>query len=295
MNLVVTITYNAFSSGILEPFFACLRAQTASDFSVLVIDNASSDGTREFLEDLRLPNLEVVFNDENIGFARACNQAIELAQQRNADCITFLNNDTEFDPELIGAIGASLRDSGADILSPRIPFFDHPERIWFERGSFPWSRGLVARHDGIGLPAARTREGRYRETTFVPGCCLIADMRVFERIPGLDERYFVYWEDADLCKTLSARGARIVTDTQLECLHKVSISTGGAFSDFSVFHFNRGHMIFVRKHYGFPALAWALSFSIAKAIFNAARGKMAIRQLPIWLRAIRSGLRERLD
>lgn len=292
MNLLVTITYNALGHDILPAFFDCIRAQNATDFVVLVIDNASTDGTPDYLRGLDLPNLRLLLNEENVGFGRACNQGIALARQLGASHVTFINNDVEFGPELIGGMVAALEESGAAGLSPLITLFDQPDRLWFATGSYRWNRGMIPYHDGIGqlLTALPQHADRFVATNFATGCCLIFRLDAFDIVPGFDDRFFVYWEDADLSMTFKERGLRIVTDTRLRLLHKVSISTGGSFSNFSIFHFNRGHMLFVRKHFGNLALLFVLPMSFAKILMNVARGRAKARQLPAWWRGIASGL-----
>lgn len=291
MNIIVTITYNAMKDAILDPFFACVQAQKDQDFLLLVIDNASTDGTPDYLRSLDIPNLQLIVNTENIGFGRACNQGIAIARERGAEYVTFLNNDTEFDEHLFGDMVASLAATDAAGLSPLITFFDEPRNLWFITGSYRWNRGMIPYHDWIGHPRADAPLDRIAATAFAPGCCLIFRTDAFDVVPSFDDRYFVYWEDADFCMMLHERGLRIVVDTMLECRHKVSVSTGGAFSDFSIFHFNRGHVLFVRKHFGTIALAYVLPITLMKMALNLARRRMRLRQLPIWFRGIVSGLR----
>ncbi len=292
MNLLVTITYNALSHDILPAFFACIRAQRDADFTILVIDNASSDGTQDYLRSLDLPNLRLLLNTENVGFGKACNQGIAIARELGARHITFINNDVEFGPTLIGDMATSLDGSGAAGLSPLIMLYDEPDRLWFVSGSYRWNRGMIPYHDKIGDPVADLGEGgdTVLPTDFATGCCLIFPVAVFDQITGFDERFFVYWEDADLSMTFKRHGLRIVTDRRLRLRHKVSVSTGGSFSDFSIFHFNRGHMLFVRKHFGALALAFVLPVAFAKALINVARRRMTVRQLAVWRRGIASGL-----
>ena len=291
MNLLVTITFNALKDDILDPFFDCFLAQDSRDCQLLVIDNASTDGTRDYLSRLDIPNVTVVLNDENVGFARACNQGIAVARERGAEFITFLNNDTEFGPTLFADMAASIRSSGADALSPLIPYHSDPARIWFATGSYRTARGIIPYHDGINDTRDAIAPPGIHDTAFAPGCCLMVRTAVFDDdLPGFDERYFVYWEDADLCRDLGRRGRRIVVDSRLECLHKVSVSTGGAFSDFSIRHFHRGHMLFVRKHFGWPWLLYVIPVSAAKTLLNVARGRMRPRQLRLYCKGLLSGL-----
>jgi len=292
MHLVVTVTFNALKDGVLSPFLDCIRAQTASNLMLLAIDNASTDGTADYLKGVDMPELRVIANGENVGFARACNQGIAFARERGARYVTFLNNDTEFGPNLLASMAASLEAEGADGLSPLVTYHDDPDRIWFATGSYRWGRGMIPYHDGVNRSRSTLPTRRVLDTQFISGCCFLLRADVLEAVGGFDERYFVYWEDADLCRSLGERGdLRLVTDTGLECRHKVSVSTGGAFSDFSVFHLTRGHMLFVRKHFGITALGFVLPVVAAKTALNVIRGRMGLRQVGVWWRGAASGLR----
>jgi len=292
MNVVVTITYNARTHDILDAFFACMKAQNDPDFMLLVIDNASTDGTREYLQTVDLPNLQLILNDENVGFGRACNQGIAFAREVGAHHVTFINNDVEFGPGLLGGMVRSIEEHDAAVLSPLITPFDQPDHVWFITGSFRWRRGLVPYHDWIWQPLSRAPSDRIQKTDFVTGCCPIFRMAVFDVIPGFDDRFFVYWEDADLSMEMRKRGMKAVTDTSLVCRHKVSISTGGSFSAFSVYHATRGHLLFARKHYGTAVLGYVLPVIVAKMVLNVLRRRMRPQEIGAWFRGLLSGLRD---
>lgn len=291
MNLLVTITYNAIGHDILDGFFASIRAQNADDFILLVIDNASTDGTREYLAALNMPNLRVILNDENVGFGRACNQGIAMAREINARCITFINNDTEFGPDLIGGMARSLEETGAAALAPLITPFDQPDHIWFITGTFSWRRGMIPVHDHIWQPRSAASTERFQRTDFVTGCCVIFRMTIFDTIDGFDDRFFVYWEDADLSMEMKQRGLAVLVDTALVCRHKIGISTGGTYSAFTVYNANKGYLLFVRKHYGRAVLAYVLPVVFAKLIGNLLRGRIRPQVIAPWYRGLRDGLR----
>ncbi len=294
MNVLVTVTFNAVKDGILAPFLACIQAQKSPDFRLLIIDNASWDGTAAYLDKLDMPGVDVILNQENVGFARACNQGIAFARRLGARYVTFINNDTEFDANLIGDMVDSLNQTGAVGLSPLVTYYSDPERIWFATGSYRAERGIIPYHDRLNQPRSTLPKDRILDTSFISGCCFLIRMDAFDTLVGFDERYFVYWEDADLCRTMGTYGMRLVTDTALECRHKVSVSTGGAFSDFSVYNFTFGHMIFIRKHYAIRNLAWVLPLISAKTLVNVLRGRMKLRQLSMWLSGLMAGLRIKL-
>lgn len=290
MNLLVTITYNAVKHDILDAFFASIQAQTAEDFILLVIDNASTDGTREYLRALELPNLRLILNEDNVGFGRACNQGIAMARELGADYVTFINNDTEFGPDLIEGMVASLEKTGVAALTPLITPYDQPNHIWFITGHFRWHRGLIPVHDHIWQPRTAAPPERFQATEFVSGCCVVFRMSVFDVVPGFDDRFFVYWEDADLSMTMKEHGLSIMVDTALICRHKIGISTGGTYSAFTVYNANKGYMLFVRKHYGRIGVAWALPVVTAKLVGNLLRRRIRAREIAPWLRGLRDGL-----
>lgn len=291
MNLVVTITYNAIKHDILDGFFASIRAQADRDFMLLVVDNASTDGTRDYLAALDLPNLRLILNEENVGFGRACNQGIALARELGASHVTFLNNDTEFGPELIGGMVASLEETGAAGLAPLITPYDQPDHIWFITGSFQWHRGIIPVHDHIWQPRTSASPERFQRTRFVTGCCVVFRMQVFDVIPGFDDRFFVYWEDADLSMAMEERGLPVLVDTALMCRHKIGATTGGTYSAFTVYNANKGYILFIRKHHGPLALAWALGMVSAKLAGNLLRRRIRPQEVAPWYRGLRDGLR----
>ncbi|KQN27898.1 hypothetical protein ASE88_16455 [Sphingomonas sp. Leaf38] len=290
MNVIVTVTFNALNDDILEPFLDSIEAQRNRDFILLIVDNASTDGTADYLRQLDRPNTHVILNDENVGFAKGCNQGLAFARSHGATHITFINNDTEFNDSLMHAMVVSLEEQKADALVPLITYYSQPDRIWFVTGSFRLARGIIPFHDHIGRLRREVPMKAIEDTKFASGCCITFNIDSFEAMNGFDERHFVYWEDAELCMKMAAAGQRIVVDTRLECRHKVSVSTGGSFSAFSIYHFTRGHMIFVRDHFGKVITALVICVSLAKAVLNVIRGRMKIRGLKSWYRGIVSGL-----
>src|ERR1700744_3592246 len=92
---------------------------------------------------------------------------------------------------------------------------------------------------------------------------MLVSKKVFDTIGLMDEKYFVYVDDNDFTYRASRAGFRIYFFPNLEIFHKVSVSTGGGESTFSVYHLNRNRLYFIRKNFTFPmkqiALIWALT------------------------------------
>lgn len=285
---VVTVTFN--SESVLQPFLRCCLAQRAVDFELLVVDNASSDATRQLLSRVDDPRVRCLFNDANLGFARASNQGIADFLQRGFDRVLLINNDTEFAPDLFAELDRLLSKHGGRVITPRITFFERPELNWYCGGRFTALRGITGFHERYGLPD--TGEGNeIRVVEYAPACCLMVDRSVFGEIGLLDEQYFVYWEDGDFCMRLKEARIPLLYAPRTVLAHKASSLTGGQTSDFSVRQYHKNQMYFVRKHFGPAMLAYTLTVMTLKSLLRVLFRGDTWRQFRLRLRAMAEGLR----
>lgn len=206
-----------------------LRRGTASDVELVVVDNASSDGTAAAIRERHGESVTVVENDANLGFARGNNVGIEYALDRGARFVLLLNNDTAVAPDLIERLVEPLEaDAGVGISTPKILYYTPPDRIWFAGGEVFLGRG-TARHIGI----RETDRGQYdveRDTDYATGCALMARREVFEQVGLLDPGYVAYFEDTDFCMRARRAGWRVRYAPAAKVWHKISASTGGQLS-----------------------------------------------------------------
>ncbi len=285
---VLTVTYNA--AKFLKPFLDCCLAQSLKNFHLLVIDNASSDDTTALLSQFGDPRLQTVVNANNIGYAAACNQGVRLLMERGIQEILFINNDTEFGPELFASLLNHRRQHHADAVTPRITYFSEPDRNWYAGGRFVFWKGFQGEHIGEGqrhVPGDDTP----RWTEVAPGCCILFNVSVFERIGLFDERYFVYFEDTDFFVRMKRTGLRLLYVPGLTLAHKVSLSTGGTQSPFSIRYYQRNQIYLLRKHFGVGMLCMQLLLISAKALLRLALRKDALKQTRQRLSAMTEGLR----
>ncbi len=283
----VTVTYNGGS--VLQSFLDCMLAQTGIDWHLIIIDNASTDATALILREIHDSRMTVIFNAENTGFAAASNQGIGIARGKSADHVLLINNDTEFGPTLFHDLAASLQSTGGDAITPLIPFFDRPDRIWYGGGQFLTLRGGISFHDRYEKPVSAMPENAFK-TDYAPGCCLVLKTSVFDQIGYLDEQFFVYWEDSDFCWRMREEGLTIMCDPRITLLHKVSVSTGGGESDFSIRYLYRNYMLFLRKHHGAAFRAYVLAVIALKALVRLSLGRTDKRRLGLQVAAMKEGL-----
>ncbi|UVI40878.1 glycosyltransferase family 2 protein [Qipengyuania spongiae] len=214
---------------------ACLRSIASSNThrisSIVVIDNASSDGSAD-INCVDLP-LEIVKSEVNLGFGRACNLG---AEQGNARYLLFLNPDTEVGPSTITTAVEFLdRPEHSDIGVLGIRLEDRDGTIQRHCARFPSWRTMVGEALGLShffpeqFPPVIMREFDHRterDVDHVIGAFYCMRRDLFERVGGFDPTYFVYFEDLDLSHRIAQTGARIHYEPHITAYHK-----GGGTSD----------------------------------------------------------------
>ncbi len=246
---VVTVTYN--SEAVIDGFLRSLLQQSHGDFVLYVIDNASSDTTLNRLAGYHDDRIVVIRNAENRGVAAGNNQGIRASLQDGCDAVLLINNDTEFEPQLLEKLSAALEQHGCDMATPKMLFFDSPARIWCAGGQFNRAKGYLPVHYG----ADETDRGQHdvtRVVEYTPTCCVLVRSSVFHRIGAMDERYFLYFDDTDFLFRAQRAGMKLVYLPKAKLWHKVSSLTGGS-SPFAVRYLTRNHVYFIRKNLGFGA------------------------------------------
>ena len=126
--LIIVLCYNG-----VELTLACLESLQRLDYEradVLVVDNASSDGTPTIVRS-RFPGVEMVEAGTNLGYAAGNNVGLSLMLDRGYDYGLLLNNDAEVAPDFLsGLVTACEQDSTIGVAGPKIYYRDHPQTIW---------------------------------------------------------------------------------------------------------------------------------------------------------------------
>jgi GT2 family glycosyltransferase len=285
---VVTVAFNA--ADFLQPFLDCCLAQTHKDFEILVIDNASSDGTLGVLSAATDPRLSLLRNEHNIGYAAACNQGIRYFLERGASDILLVNNDTEFGADLFELLQETRACHDADAITPRIGYADDTNINWYAGGRFTFWKGFQGEHLGMGRRHDPS-DSRPRWTPVAPGCCVMFTSSTFERIGFFDENYFVYFEDTDYFIRMKRAGLRLLYAPGITIAHKISLSTGGSQSDFSIRYYQRNQIYLLRQHFGLVTVALQVALIVLKASFRLLLFRDTFRQYGLRLSSIGEGLR----
>lgn len=279
----VTVTYN--SADVLDDFLKSVLLQKG-EWSLIIVDNASTDGTRQRLADIDDDRICVILNERNDGFAAGTNIGIREALGQGAASILLLNNDTVFDEGLFTGLTAELAASRADAISPVIVFEHDPATIWYAGGHLDWTRGVKVIHENFERPVELAGSAPF-ETSFCPACCMLFTRSAIETAGLLDEDFFVYWEDAEHCLRMADAGMKIVVTPALRILHKASVLTGGMLSGFSLFQQYKNRIILLRKTANPLLLAYSVTVVVAavtgRYLFKGDRGEGSwLRMKAIW-------------
>ncbi|MFA6513917.1 MAG: glycosyltransferase family 2 protein [Patescibacteria group bacterium] len=184
------------------------------DREIIVIDNASEDGSVEILKNEFADKIQIVSNKRNLGFAAANNQGAALS---TGDFLLFLNSDTiAKDDFLSKCLNLFKQDENMGVVSPRLKL-ENGEAQKHAFGLFPTLGGLITQTGKreIIIP----EKTKILEVDWVSGCALMIRRELFEKIGGWDDHFFLYFEDVDICKRVKEAGYKIAVNLETEITH----------------------------------------------------------------------------
>jgi GT2 family glycosyltransferase len=290
----IIVTYNSERT-IDAALSALMHAHDRGMTEVIVVDNDSKDSTRDIVRRHRFARL--IPTGHNLGFGRACN--VGAAASTSRDCMLFLNPDARIEPAALEALHADLMASpGTGIIAPSIVEAD---------GSLQHAGGLpsplniwLALVPMIGPVAARRLQRRNPNaprdilpdepnftTDWVCGAALMIRRELFFALNGFDRRFFLYFEETDLCRRASASGFRIVACGRATATHVAgeSASQGSAatISGCIANHYLNSRFYYLKKHHGHAAALSSAAAELTLLLSRAILSKSARHSIRPWL------------
>lgn len=269
---VTVIIVNWNGEDFLERCLSALMRQTVKPHEIIVVDNASSDGSIAIVE--RFPTVRLMLPGRNTGFARGNNLAIDGASLESV-WIALLNPDAFAAPRWLEALLlAAESNPGFDVFGSKLVNAVDPTTLDGTGDAYHLS-GLVWR-TGHGMPVSAFLENE-REVFSPCAAAALYRRKVLCKIGGFDEDYFCYVEDVDLGFRLRLSGCRCMYVPQSVVLHVGSGTTGGQHSDFATYHGHRNLVwTFVKNMPGI--LFWLLlplhvMLNLVSLIWFASQGK----------------------
>jgi GT2 family glycosyltransferase len=243
---VIVLSWNGMAY--LEDCLDAVVEQSYPDLQIVVVDNASNDGSASFVE-RRYPEVRLIRNDRNLGFAAGNNVGLRAA---DGELLVLLNQDAVVQPHWLGELADSFADAkvgvaGCKILRPDGRTIEHAG------GYFTWPLGL-AFHHGDG----ETDQGQYdelRKVEYVTAAAMAIRRSTLQHVGLLDEGFYPgYFEDLDYCRRARESGYDVVCVPGARVVHEGSSSFSRTVQGkpYAVF---RGRFRYILKHYDPAAIA----------------------------------------
>jgi GT2 family glycosyltransferase len=262
--------------------------------NVVCVDNASTDGTYEAIE-REHPDVDLIRNDRNLGFAAGNNVGIRRALELGADWVVLLNNDVVAERGLAAALsGASAWRPDAGVLACKVLFAQQPAVVEYAGARFCALLGYSGRQRGYG----RRDDGRFdqrRDVGCATGAAMAVSRAAIEQVGMLDERLFMYVEDVDWCLRIRAAGFAVVFVPDARVRHRGGSSLGGRSSSVALYYHARNTLAVSDRYRPLPQGLRALRQGVVLAthLLQARRADAARAVVEGWrdYRAGRMGAR----
>jgi GT2 family glycosyltransferase len=225
---IVIVSYNTRAL-VLDCLRSVFESTREIRFEVIVVDNNSKDDTVEAVRS-NYPTVRIIVNHENRGFSKGVNQAMAVGAGRY---LLMLNSDTlvrrqalermvdclDGDPE-IGAVGCKQWTGDGQLYQSCFPFpsiRDHLIHASLFRTCAPAWQGTLAARQAIDCTKSQ-------DVDWINGACLMVRRDLMRAFGGLDEGYFMYFEDVDLCRALHQRGYHVRHLADADIVHFIGRS-----------------------------------------------------------------------
>lgn len=262
---LVIVTWNC-----REYVLKCLQSvfmNQGGDFEVLVRDNGSSDGTLQAIRGA-FPQVRLIGDGKNVGFAAANNEALALAQ---GTYIILLNPDTLLPSGALSTL-VSEAGSGGDLRVVVPTLLNSDGTLQSSVHHFPTIRNMIAGDLQALLKCvgvARSRRGEAgTKVDWAKGACLLLPRNVMEEVGKLDENLFMYGEDLDYCWRVHKAGYQIVWAPSVEIVHHGNVSGIQKWGRHRLVKTSQGLTYFWIKHFG---MGYAVAATFIRAFSLLAR------------------------
>jgi len=236
---IVIVSYNA-RTDLQRCLDSLAAAPPAAPHEIVVVDNASTDGSPQVVRDAGVRLIEA---GANIGFARANNLGIRATTGVN---VLMLNSDTIIPPAAVDALLAEMAsDAAVAAVGPRLVDAEGRPELSFGPMIGPINE-LRQKWRAARNVTALTSTRAYPD--WVSGACLLVRRADAEAVGLLDERFFMYTEDVDFCASLRARGRRILFAPSVEIVHLRGRSRAAAPAA-TQRAYRRSQLAFYQKHH----------------------------------------------
>ena len=273
----------------------CLESLAASDARALplwIVDHGSDDGSLDSVHTW-YPEARIERAAENRGFAAGVNRGVAVLREQGFERVLVLNPDTRVEPDFYAPLTEALEDPQVALAGPKLRSPGEPPTIWCAGGRATF--GLNLSH----MRGHRRRDvgqfDRIEDVEFLPGTVWLLRVGALAAVGGLDERFFCYVEDLELCVRLRERGFRLRYRPDSVVEHLGSHSSGGGYTALRKYLNARGGWIVLREHGSFVRWFRYVTGELLTAPLALVYGTLRLRPGAAWwkVRGLWDGFRRR--
>ena len=241
----------------LEGCIRALQRMTPGVAEIIVVDNASTDGSLEVVRQL-FPEVKLLALAKNGGPCVARNVGVRAAQHR---FVLAVDNDAVLLEDTLGKLIVALMDRpDAVAAQPRSVYFDDLDKVHYNGGKFHYA-GLYALRN-FSVPMSQAKGSGVLDVDGLIAICILMDSKAFHEVGGYDEDFFILFEDLDLSMRLRIAGHRLISVEDALVRHKggtPGISfRGAAYPKFRSYYHSRNRWLLLYKNYRLRTLIASL-------------------------------------
>lgn len=239
-----------------EECLLALKKVDYSVFNIILVDNGSQDDSVAYFRQ-KFPEIKVIANNKNLGFAEGNNIGFREAIKHGAEYVLLLNNDTVVDSQFLKELVKTMQSRNATVVCPKI--YNYYEKNKIESAGFI-IKPILAKTTPIGY--GETDIGQYDQDSkisFASGCVMLIKTAAVQG-DIFDPYYFAYCEDLEFCYRLQKSKEAIWYSSKSKVWHKVSKSSGGYKSPLSVYLFTKNRFRFVKRNLSAPKKLFFYSY-----------------------------------
>ena len=259
--LISVVVLNWNGSRVVEECLKSLQAQTYNPLEIIVVDNASTDGSADLIR-RRFPDVNLIVNERNLGFGGGNNVGIRTSQGRY---IMMLNNDARLDPKCIEELKRSIeKDERYGVCACKILLENEDNLVD--------SAGIVVFWDGLSIGRGRLEKGdRYNkeeEVFFSSGCACLFRKKMLDDIGLFDEDFFAYADETDMGWRARLAGWKCIYNPKAVVYHFHSASSG-TYSPLKAFLVERNRIWVAIKNFPLSLLIFGQFCTLYRYLFQA--------------------------
>lgn len=249
---LITVVYQNYT--VLEDLFVSLEKQHNKNFHLFISDLSKNK------QKIKINQLPItIIEGKNKGYAHGVNLGLKKAEEENFNIFCVINNDTYVKNNFVDSVLSSIINHPSSIVGGKIcyaPGYEYHKKrysnkelgnvIWYAGGSIDWNNVYVKHHHVDEVDDKKIL--RSVETDFISGCLMAFDRSVLKSIGYWDERYFLYYEDADYCVRAKKKGVKLYYDSSIIMWHKNAQSTEGSGSKLHQEYQEKNRLQFALKY-----------------------------------------------